>query len=138
MVILYLLQIRMIRQSTFEEKPFNSAFANAMASISTGTLVADQYGVIRLPINSGTADSKAYVTRKTGGICVLFCTWRGKGSNLKGYVCCQPDPILTVPCNIDLTVPRPGLIPTDVTATMSVTVEKKLSPGWYYASYSSD
>lgn len=50
-------------------------------------LVEDD-GVIELPpeLFSVTQDGRVYVTHAPWGTALLFVTWRGKGSNLRGHV----------------------------------------------------
>jgi len=60
--------------------------------ISGGNLLPDSTGAVALPADLASAAKYgyAYVTQKDNGqILILVPTWRGKGSNVKGYLHCK-------------------------------------------------
>lgn len=59
--------------------------------VSGATLAPSTTGEFKLPpaMAASTNDGKIYITRKNGLVMVLFVTWRGKGSNLRGYLYCD-------------------------------------------------
>lgn len=57
-----------------------------------GNLLPDSTGAVALPPDLASAAERgyAYVTQKDNGqILILVPTWRGKGSNVKGYLYCK-------------------------------------------------
>lgn len=88
--------------------------------------------------SSVTTDGRAYVTRKSGKLVLLhFCTWRGKGSNLKGYLYCSR-PLSATELHKDfysqkkdaIQVNGRRLSPTSV-GEVGVWLERKINDQWY-------
>ncbi len=71
-----------------QAKPTQAQFERIYSSVANRKLKPDSAGVVTLPTNlaSATSDGKIYVTRRGKLLLVLFSIWRGKGSNLKGYL----------------------------------------------------
>ena len=60
-----------------------------VGEVLAGKLRPDAAGVVALPreFASTSIDGRVYVTRRTDGLtCVLFPAWRGKASNLRGFL----------------------------------------------------
>lgn len=72
-------------------KPNQVQFGQIYSAVANRKLKPDSAGVVKLPVKlaSATADGKVYVTRKGKLLMVLFPTWRGKSSNLRGYLRCN-------------------------------------------------
>jgi hypothetical protein len=77
--------IRSLAQSPRAFQPV--AFERAVRAYESGDVVADN-GVVLLPDDLAgiTADGRLYVTRPPRSTLYFFITWRGKGSNLRGYL----------------------------------------------------
>jgi len=75
--------------SAVSELPFKQAeFGQVVDAHASGSL-SDEQGVITLPpsLASLVCSGRVYVTRNdSGGVAFLFVVWRGKGSNLHGYL----------------------------------------------------
>lgn len=72
-------------------KPNQVQFSQIYSAVANRKLKPNSAGVVNLPttLATATADGKVYVTRKGKLLMVLFPTWRGKGSNLRGYLRCN-------------------------------------------------
>jgi hypothetical protein len=139
------------------EIPFNRAEAQQIvAGVLNGRLRPDVHGRVILPPwqAPASADGRVYVTRKQKGLLlILFPTWRGKGSNVAGYLfssrSLQPSDLhkdfydLKYDA-IDLAyLPfqdhrwPPGLS-SSANQLVEVILERKVAPHWYYVSHRLD
>lgn len=116
-------------------------FGQIVASYDSGTL-KEIDGVVNLPPSAApcTADGRVYITQHpSGGTLFLFVTWRGKGSNLRGYLFSRQW------SQNPQTTPRHGLEvngPTVSSAarpqTLAVELRDTGAPGWCEASRTMD
>ena len=90
------------------EKRVSIETLNAVASdIFSGKIATDANGVCPLDSSMNVVGDTAYVTTlKSGSQLVLFCTWQGKGSNLRGYLFTNGPP-LVVGSEIEVVAFRP-------------------------------
>lgn len=99
----------------------------------------DEEGVIRLPdeLAGITIDGRVYVTKNPTGSLYMFLTWRGKGSNLRGYVYSPTNQIPPQTISIEVVGPTVLHLGKD-----SGLVEVELKPmsiaGWYQAARTLD
>lgn len=116
-------------------------FEKAVKLYVSGDL-SDERGVVQLtePLADATVDSRMYVTSGSKwGDLYLFITWRGKGSNLRGYVYCDSgESSLAIP---DGTIKMIAPIIRGQgrqAGNVEVEIEKMSTPGWYKVSRSLD
>jgi hypothetical protein len=135
------------------EKAFDAAsFTHVAHEILSGRLNEHPVGLVVLPQAhaSLTADGRVYVTRKNGGlVLILFPTWRGKGSNLEGYLFCsrrlkaadiQKDSYTQKAAVLRVKVPQPitpSITPSPV-GEAEVRLERKINGQWYEVAYGLD
>jgi hypothetical protein len=134
------------------EGSFNQREAEKVAAaVITGTLKPDAGGVVDLPDRwtSVSRRGRIYVTRKEDGLFLaLFPTWRGKGSNLRGYLfsnrpLTDNDTIegryKEGSSRLEVMVPTvPAMNTARVSKLEYVSLVRKVKPGWYYVSYDMD
>jgi hypothetical protein len=133
-----------------DEVAFNeAAYRRVVAAISARRLLPDTSGLVTLPasLSSIAKFGKVYVTRKDGGLLlVLFPTWRGKGSNVAGYLCSSRT-LSKADTHVEFYTGRseaievngPRVWPRGKRAgPIQVTLERMVSPQWYYVSYTLD
>lgn len=107
----------------------------AAAQIAKGTLTADAQGVVTLPagLAGASTDGRAYVTTMPSGKqWILFCTWRGKGANLTGWLHTAGD-TPAVGSDVSVITDRVHEI-----GPAEVTIESALGKSWYKVSRSMD
>ena len=64
------------------------------ADIFDGTIAVDENGKCTIDAKNNIVDNVAYVTTQPGGSrLILFRTWRGKGSNLRGILYTDGPPL---------------------------------------------
>src|SRR5436309_1275188 len=131
------------------EKAFDAvSFTHVAHEILSRKLKETADGIVVLPqeYTSATVDGKVYVTRKSGGLTLLlFTTWRGKGSNLRGYLFCSR-PLRTTEIHkdsynsktdaVEVKGPRP-ITPSPV-GEVEVWLERRINSQWYYVAYGLD
>jgi hypothetical protein len=115
--------------------------------VLAGRLRPDAAGVVTLPAEFAAAsvDGRVYVTRMPDGLTfVLFPSWRGKGSNLRGHLytsayCCfeaqSPAEEGGLP-TVELI--GPAVPPAGTAAKIEVSVERRLDRHWLRVSRSKD
>jgi len=112
-------------------------FQNVADQIEKGTLPANRFGIVTLAPRWAalTADGNVYVTNGPGNQKVeLFCTWRGKGSDLWGYL--HSTSPLTVPSTLRISIPFPSN--TSPAVVSDVQIRSLAAPGWYWVSGRND
>jgi hypothetical protein len=147
---------RMVHRLPFRQSEFDTI----VSQIHHGRLLPDGTGVASLPPRGArlTQDGKVYVTRRRdGNMLVTFVTWRGRSFNFEGYLRSDEplgDDALVKDSFINergflgyLEIQHPGssypasyagAAEIDPTEVLSVTVEKKIAPHWYFVSYRLD
>ena len=106
--------------------------------------VGEEEGVVKLLGDRAglTVDGSMYVTRgHSCGALFLFATWRGKGSNLQGYLYCftrEDTSGLINPGTIEIMGPRPSRTGGPHYSKIDVRIEKTDRLGWYRVSRDSD
>ena len=125
------------------------SYQQVVGQVTSGKLAPDEYGVIRLPaeLSSTSVDGKVYVSKSTSGsLLILFRTWRGKGSNLQGYLYCSA-PLSAADTQkdyygrtvIDLNGPvihgPPGTTPI---SRFECVLDKAIASNWYLVHYDLD
>jgi hypothetical protein len=111
-----------------------------VASIKAGSQVVAPTGEVILPASQtgSVVNGKAYVTTQpTGTMLVLFPTWWGKGTNLRGFLYSNGQ-AFAVGTTVNVNVPFPSPVSSPQFGLTEVTVEDVLSPGWYSVSRSLD
>jgi hypothetical protein len=85
------------------ERSISMATLDQTASnIFDGTIPVDENGQCAIDSNNNVIDNIAYVTTQADGtILILFRTWQGKGSNLRGFLDTNGAP-LTIGSEIEL------------------------------------
>jgi hypothetical protein len=115
--------------------PFKKAeFEQVVAQYLAGTL-GDVNGVVKLPASlaSTTSGGVVYATRRPEwGAILLFVTWRGKGSNLRGYIYCDRFKSASPPKSLELV--GPVIPPTPEGELVDVAVGEAVGNGWYRTS----
>jgi hypothetical protein len=133
------------------EKVYDAAsFTHLAHEIRAGKLKETTAGMVVLPQQyaSVTADGRVYVTRKRGDLdLIFFPTWRGKGSNLRGYLFCSR-PLNTAELHKDfyshktdairVNGPRPVIPAPTPVGEVEVWLERKISDQWYSVAYGLD
>lgn len=128
------------------ELPFRKRQAlRIVTDVKSGQLQANRDGVAVLPLNlaSTTIDGRVYATRRPGGLLlILFPLWRGKGSNLRGYLFTSrpltgADTYLDA-SNSEAVDLRYRVAPTIGNDALAVQIQKTDTPNWYRASYGWD
>jgi hypothetical protein len=125
--------------------PFDKIqFDSVVQAVAAGTIPAERHGVVILPktLSSVTVDGKVYATSGHQMSEYLFVVWRGKGSNMQGYLKVSPLNGLNWP---------QGPPPASMTASMPIftgsgfdarlsTVDVMNSEGnnWFEVSYDED
>lgn len=113
-----------------QDLPFDAQRCNRIAAdVEQKTLVADADGVIVLPASlaPATKDGKVYLTRREGATYLLLLTWRGRGTDMKGYLYTRA--LVTAPGTILIRVPRPRVRPP--TVDEEIIVSARVTPNWY-------
>jgi hypothetical protein len=126
-------------------------FGRIVSDIESGRLASGADGIVQLPSASRglTTDGCVYVTRLTDGTRLeLFVVWRGKASNLKGYLHCgrqlAPPDLLTPaqgnePAWIVVVGPRVPFQGSKALAEpIEVSLDRPTAPSWYQVSRSLD
>ncbi len=125
--------IRTLSKSAMNFKP--DEFEIAAKAYASGDLKGAR-GVVQLPhdLAGVTIDGRMYVTQApVSDNLYLFITWRGKGSNLRGYICRLANAHDSPDMNVDRidvlgpTIWEPGF------GKIEVEIESTLVPGWYKA-----
>jgi hypothetical protein len=126
---------RLLADRSLAEIDFdNNVAASVVAQITSGKLKPAPDGIVKLPLPLATAscDGKAYVTIDSSGTTwILFPVWRGKGSNVTGYVYRSPSVKGAAPLTVTLNGPAlpPGLGP--FAQPLDYTVDSQESPNRY-------
>jgi hypothetical protein len=123
-----------------EKSPSLTTYRAVVANVAAGTQAVSPSGELVLPANqsASTVNGRAYATtRPAGGPMILFPTWWGKGTNLRGYLYC-PGPALAVGSSVSINVPVPSPVPQPQFGMTDITIERIVAPGWYYVSRSLD
>jgi hypothetical protein len=133
------------------EKAYDrTSFTHVAHEILAGNLKENADGMVVLPQENAsvTADGKVYVTHKSGNLgLLLFTTWRGKGSNLKGYLFCtrplkateiQKDFYTHKADAIQVKGPRPVTPAPTPVGEVEVWLERRINDQWYSAAYGLD
>jgi hypothetical protein len=127
-----------------------TSFTRVAREILAGKLKENADGMVVLPQEyaSVTADGRVYVTRKSGDLdLLLFPTWRGKGSNLKGYLFCsrplkateiQKDFYSQKKDAIQVKGPRPVTPAPTPVGDVEVWLERRINDQWSYVAYGLD
>lgn len=114
---------------------------SAADQVLAGRLKLDPAGIVALPpaYRNLTTDGTLYVTRQPdGGTWILFVNWRGKGSNLEGYLFTSPNYFFDVGSGPTARIVVPAVPPAGPSKIEEVQVEEQVRPGWYRVSYSGD
>jgi hypothetical protein len=109
--------------------------------VLAGKLRPDAAGIVTLPpqCRGMTEDGKLYVTRQPGGgTWILFVCWRGKGSNLEGYLFTSPSQFFDIGSGPTARIVVPTVPPAGLSKIEEVQVEEPARPGWYRVSCSMD
>jgi hypothetical protein len=115
------------------------ALAKTAEEIFHGERLPDEHGVVVIDAEFNVYGNNAFVTRwADGSMLILFRTWQGKGSNLRGYLFTNGPP-LEVGTEIELITfsplgPNVG-VPVGIA---EVTIDKAISPECYRVSRSLD
>jgi hypothetical protein len=122
-----------------ERSVSTDVLAKTAEEIFHGERVPDEHGVVAIDAELNVYGNNAYVTRKAdGSMLVLFRTWQGKGSNLRGYLFTNGPPI-EIGTEIGVITFSPlgpdGGVPV---GTAEVTVDKALRSECYQVSRSLD
>jgi hypothetical protein len=123
-----------------EKSPSLSTYQTVVANVAAGKQLVSANGEIVLPASqaSSTAGGKAYATTQpSGSSMILFPTWWGKGTNLRGYLY-DPGPPLTSGSSVSVNVPFPSPVIAPKFVTREITIESVVAPSWYYVSRSLD
>jgi hypothetical protein len=132
------------RHPSFDAPDFKKIYT----LVQKGQIIPDQDGYAKLPeqFSSSTIYGNIYITRKGDLLMVLFPTWIGKGSNLKGYLHTSR-PFKSTDIHKDsysgdkdaIDVHVPGQSdPRGPEKLTEIRLEKKMSNGIYYVSRSID
>ena len=112
-------------------------YQEVVAAIQKGTLSPDAKGMVALPTDKKglVIEDTVYVTgSRPGSRQYLFSTWRGKGSNLRGYLYCEgAQPRVGEEIQVRCFIAGPPFVGEN-----AVAVERDLGSGWYYVSRSLD
>ena len=134
------------------QMPFRRGeFDRVVHDIESGRLVPNADGIVDLPTTSRslTDDGLTYVTRLADGTHLeLLVVWRGKGSNLRGYLHCGR-PLTTRdlirlaapsgPASVTVVGPRvPSPGSPALSEPLQVDLEQQVAPSWYRVSYTLD
>ncbi len=79
-------------RDAFIDSPLDQSQAKIVfEQVQRGELLPDSAGRVTLPAthSSLTRDGRIYVTRKGDLLMVLFPTWRGRGTDVRGYLWCN-------------------------------------------------
>lgn len=122
------------------ERPVSMATLDQIAAnIFDGTTPADEHGRCAIDSSNNVVDDIAYVTTQADGtILILFRTWQGKGSNLRGIVYTNGVP-LAIGSEIELISFCPHLSDDDLPIDrVNVSIDESLAETCYRVSYSLD
>jgi hypothetical protein len=115
---------------------FDLKASNAIASqVASGALKPNAYGVIKLPASAAKLSlyCEVYTTMDFSGTTwVLFRTWQGKGSKLRGYLYRSTPATGLVPPTITVRGPTVQYQATGPpTDSIDYTVDGQLNLNWY-------
>jgi hypothetical protein len=129
-------------------KSNRSLYERVIQRVQKGEIKTDQEkgvqippGSVRLPstaqlpsdLREASVDGEIYVSRpSTNQLLVVFNTWRGKGSNMEGYLYAAK-PLSTAEISKDYYGHSVVVI-----GPMELVLEKQLEPSWYRVSYKLD
>ena len=107
--------------------------------IFNGKIKSDENGICKIAAETNTVGNNAYVTVQPDGTkLVLFRTWQGKGSNLRGFLFTDGPP-LTVGSKVEVsTFSPPGPNGGAPVAKQEISIDSAVSKTCYRVSRSLD
>lgn len=139
-ILLYIFAVFIVLQMLGCERSVSMATLDQTAAdIFNGSIVVDENGKCTVDVKNNVVEKDVYVTTQSDGSkLILFRTWQGKGSNLRGFLYTNGGP-LTVGTKIEvITFQPPGPSGNLPIGLADVSVDSAIKRSCYLVSRSLD